>query len=166
VKSSKPSNRVVFLFHEWFGINDYIKREAEQLQNELGAVTVLVLYLYDGKIATTQQEAGRYTAAANEERIKSIIWGAIEYVVARAAIGTIGWFFGGGWSLQASLLAGKHAATCVMYYGMPEKHAEFLKTLIAPVHGIFSKRDGLPQGRRGIQKGDEGCREESACREF
>jgi carboxymethylenebutenolidase len=38
-----------------------------------------------------------------------------------AKIGTIGWCFGGGLSLQASLTAGKQAAATVMYYGMPEE---------------------------------------------
>ena len=28
VKSNKPTDKVLFLFHEWWGLNDYIKQEA------------------------------------------------------------------------------------------------------------------------------------------
>jgi len=55
--------------------------------------------------------------------------GALAYVGKEAKIYTIGWCFGGGWSFQASLLAGKQAAGCVMYYGQPEKDQTKLKAL-------------------------------------
>ena len=40
VKASKATNNVIFLFHEWWGLNDYIQREVENLQKELSNVTV------------------------------------------------------------------------------------------------------------------------------
>ncbi|MCI0708036.1 MAG: dienelactone hydrolase family protein [Ignavibacteriae bacterium] len=142
VKADKPTNNVILLIHEWWGLNDYIQQEAEKLQKALGDVTVLALDLYDKKIATTQEEAPKLMNAVKQERAVAIINGAIQYAGKEARIGTIGWCFGGGWSLQASLLAGKQAGACVMYYGMPEKDVERLKTLNAPVLGIFAKRDG------------------------
>jgi carboxymethylenebutenolidase len=59
----------------------------------------------------------------------------------KAHIATIGWCFGGGWSLQTSLLAGKKAVACVMYYGMPEQDVNKLKTLNADVLGNFANKD-------------------------
>jgi carboxymethylenebutenolidase len=142
IKAAKPTNNYVFVIQEWWGLNDYIKQEAEKIQTELGNVNVLALDMYDGKVATTRDSAGKYMKEAKEERLRAIVNGAIAYAGKDAKIATVGWCFGGGWSLQSSLLAGKQAVACVMYYGMPEKDAAKLKDLNAPVLGLFAKKDG------------------------
>lgn len=73
---------------------------------------------------------------------RAIIQGAISYMGDNARIMTLGWCMGGGWSLQAALLAGKQAAACVVYYGMPEKDRQRLKNLNTDVLFIFAKKDG------------------------
>jgi len=75
------------------------------------------------------------------ERGEAIIKGVISYVGAKANIATIGWCFGGGWSMQASLLAGKQGKACVMYYGMPEEKMEKLKTLNTPILFVWAEKD-------------------------
>jgi len=67
--------------------------------------------------------------------------GAINYAGKNAKIGTVGWCFGGGQSLQATLTAGKQAVATVMYYGMPEDNVERLKTLSNDVLFIFAVKD-------------------------
>jgi carboxymethylenebutenolidase len=141
IKSKTPTNNYIFVFQEWWGLNDYVKKESEALWNDVGNVNVIAVDLYDGKIATTREDAGKYMQSARTERISTIVNAAIRYVGPNARIFTIGWCFGGGWSLQASLMAGKQAAGCVMYYGMPEKDLEKLKTLHADVLGIFANKD-------------------------
>ena len=141
IRSKKPSGQYLFVIHEWWGLNDYIKKESEQIWTDLGNVNVIALDLYDGKIATNREDAGKYMQAVSSERAIAIIKGAIAYSGNSSKIYTIGWCFGGGWSLQASLLAGSQAAGCVMYYGMPEKDPEKLKTLHADVLGIFANKD-------------------------
>jgi carboxymethylenebutenolidase len=136
----KESDSYVFVIHEWWGLNDHIKKEADKIHTDLG-VNVIALDLYDGKVATTREQAGEYMGAVNTDRAKAIINGAIEFAGNNASIGTIGWCFGGGWSLQTALLAGDKAVACVIYYGMPEKDINVLKTLNAPVLGIFAKKD-------------------------
>jgi carboxymethylenebutenolidase len=79
--------------------------------------------------------------AVTTDRASAIIKGAIAYVGPSAKIYTIGWCFGGGWSLQTSLMAGKQAAGCVMYYGMPEKDQSKLRNLNADVLAIFANKD-------------------------
>ncbi|MBS1666040.1 MAG: dienelactone hydrolase family protein [Bacteroidetes bacterium] len=141
IKSKKPSNNYLLVIHEWWGLNDYIKKESEQIWHDLGNVNVIALDLYDKKVARTREDAAKYMQAVTNERAVAIIKGAIAYAGGNAKIYTIGWCFGGGWSLQASLLAGKQADGCVIYYGMPEKDVEKLKTLHADVLGIFGSRD-------------------------
>lgn len=141
LKAEKPSNNYIFVIHEWWGLNDHIKREAEKIYKDLGNVNVIALDLYDRKVATTREEAAQYMQAVKTERAENIIKGAFAYAGKKARIGTIGWCFGGGWSLQAAILAEKQALACVIYYGMPEKNIEKLKKLKANVLGIFANKE-------------------------
>ncbi len=54
---------------------------------------------------------------------------------------TLGWCFGGTWSLQAALLLGERARACVVYYGMPERDVERLRSLKTDVLFVHAKRD-------------------------
>jgi carboxymethylenebutenolidase len=141
LKAKNPTNNYILVVHEFWGLNDFVKKESEKIYNDLGNVNIIDLDLYDGKIATTREDAGKYMQAVKEDRANAIINGAIAYVGPKGRIATIGWCFGGGWSLQATLLAGKQAAGCVMYYGMPEQDIIRLKTLHADVLGNFANKD-------------------------
>ena len=141
ILSNYDTDKYLFVFHEWWGLNDYMKREAAKLFKDLKIVNVIVIDLYDGAVATTKEDAGKMMAALKEERAKAIIQGAIKLTGKKATIATIGWCMGGGWSLQASMMAGAQGVGCVMYYGMPEKDVEKLKTMDADVLGIFAAKD-------------------------
>ncbi len=141
LKSSKKSKKYLFVFQEWWGLNDHIKQEAEKYYSDLGDVNVLAIDMYDGKVATTPEDAGKYMQAAESTRLEAIIKGAMTFAGKKAKIATVGWCFGGGLSLNASLLAGKQAQACVVYYGMPTKEVEKLQTLNTAVLGIFGKED-------------------------
>lgn len=142
VAAETPSANYLLVFHEWWGLTDHIKRETEDLAKALPGVNVIAVDLYDGKIATTADDAGKMMQAVSKERAEFIIKGVLDMAGAGAEVQTIGWCFGGGWSLQAALLAGKQTKGCVMYYGMPEKDTERLKKLNGPVLGIFAMKDG------------------------
>lgn len=139
--TQKRSNKYLLVIHEWWGLNDHIKRQAERYYKELG-VNVVALDLYDGKVASTREEAQQYTQGLDEERAKAIIQGALNMTGKEAKIGTLGWCFGGGWSLQAAILAGEQAEACVIYYGMPEQDVQKLRKLDCDVLRIFAKQDG------------------------
>lgn len=142
VQSVEKSNKYIFVFHEWWGLNDHIKKEADELQSKLGAVNILALDLYDGKIANNREEAAKLMQSNDRSRSLEIIKGAINYVGKNAEVGTIGWCFGGGWSLQASIILGKQGKACVVYYGIIENSPETFRDLQAPVLGIFAEKDG------------------------
>ncbi len=145
IKNKKKTKKWLLVIQEFWGLNDYIKNEAETFAKELGDVNVLALDMYDGKVATTRDSASAYMRSASAARLESIVKGAIAYAGIDAKIYTVGWCFGGGWSLQSTLLAGKQAAGCVMYYGKPEKEIERLKTLNCDVIGFFGNQDkGIP----------------------
>ncbi len=140
--SEKTTEDYILVIHEWWGLNDHIKQEAERLFDNLENANVLALDMYDGRVATTQEEAGKYMQAMSQDRGKAIINGALAYAGEDADIATIGWCFGGGWSLNASIMAGDQGEACVMYYGMPVQDAKALAPLQAPVLGIFAEQDG------------------------
>lgn len=141
LKPAQPTDKVLFVIQEWWGLNDYIKQESDRLFGDLKGVTVMALDMYDGKVATKREDAAAYMQAATIERCEAIVKGALAHVGPNARVATIGWCFGGGWSLRASVLAGKQAAGCVMYYGMPLEKAAELAPLQADVLGIFAGKD-------------------------
>jgi carboxymethylenebutenolidase len=54
-------------------------------------------------------------------------------------VGTIGWCFGGGWSLNASIAEPVNAT--VVYYGRVDRRPDQLGSLEGPVLGHFATRD-------------------------
>ncbi|WP_018342918.1 dienelactone hydrolase family protein [Cytophaga aurantiaca] len=142
IKASSSSNKYVFLIHEWWGLNDYIKKDADKLYADLGGkVNIMALDLYDGKVTSNRDSAAAYMGAANAARIISILNGAFTFAGTKAEIISMGWCFGGGWALQSSILAGDKSKGTVMYYGMTEKDPAKLTSLKGDVLGIFGTKD-------------------------
>lgn len=141
IKAKEATNNYVFVIHEWWGLNDYIKQESEKIYKTLGNVNVIAIDLYDQKVATVKDSAAKYMQSVQTLRAENIINGVIDHAGKKAKIATIGWCFGGGWSMQTSLLAEKKSKACVMYYGMPEEKLEKIKTLKSPVLFVWPKQD-------------------------
>lgn len=132
--------RWLLLFHEWWGLNEFVKNEADQFAKELG-INVLAIDLYDGQLATDAKAAGELMKANDENRSNEIIKGAFGFIGPEANIRTLGWCFGGGWSLKAALLGGQRTRGCVIYYGLPVNDIEKLKTLNSDVIFIHPTQD-------------------------
>lgn len=131
----------VLLVHEWWGLNDQIKAVAAELARE-GYVAVAV-DLYGGNVGTTREEAGQYMKAvkpadATETLEKWISWARANEKTTDN-LGTIGWCFGGGWALNASIAAPTEAT--IVYYGSVDRTADQLKALKGPVMGHFAEKD-------------------------
>lgn len=141
LKAKRETNNWIFVFQEWWGLNDYIKRESEKLYNDLGNVNVIALDMYDGKVTAVREEAQKYMGEFKQDRGNAIVNGALAYAGKSAKVGTIGWCFGGGQSIQAALTSNKQAVACVMYYGMPEDNVDKLKTLNCDVLNIWPTQD-------------------------
>jgi carboxymethylenebutenolidase len=141
VPPKEPSNKVVFLFHEWWGLNDYMKQEAEKWQQELGDVTVYAIDLYDGKVASTPEEAAKYMSEMDAKHARATIEAMLSLIGEGKSVATIGWCLGGTWSFEAALIAGNSAKACVMYYGFPEEDATKVKQLKSDVLYIYGNQD-------------------------
>ncbi len=141
LNTSAETEDVLFVIHEWWGLNDHIKAEAEALAESLGNVRVFALDLYDGKVTDDPDKAGEFMQSVDPSRAEAIVRGALDKVGPEADISTIGWCFGGGWSLRTSILAGDQGEACVMYYGMPVQKADELAPLEADILAIFAEKD-------------------------
>ncbi|MFN5692953.1 MAG: dienelactone hydrolase family protein, partial [Bacteroidota bacterium] len=64
IKSKRPTQNWIFVIQEWWGMNENIIREAEELAAELGNVNVLALDMYDGKVAATPDSAMKLVQGA------------------------------------------------------------------------------------------------------
>ena len=116
VSPVNPSSNYLFVFHEWWGLNDYIKKECERLFTDLGDVNVIAIDLYDNKVADNADSAAAYVKGLQKERAISIIKGAIKFVGKEARIYTIGWCLGGAGACRPACLpdARRKAASCIM----------------------------------------------------
>ena len=140
VRTQADDAPVLLMLHEWWGLNDHIRKEADRLAADLG-VTIWALDLYDGAVAADRETASRLMQSREDSRMSAIVEGALAQIPEDVKIGTIGWCFGGEWSLRSAIQAGKRAQACVMYYGMPVQKADELVALQAPVLGLFAEKD-------------------------
>jgi carboxymethylenebutenolidase len=141
VVGEMENDQYLLVFQEWWGLNNYIKEEADRLSEQLGDVSIIAPDLYEGRVASTREEAKEYMQSAKEERLNEIIDVVLKKTTAGSEIATIGWCFGGGWSLKAALTAGNRAVACVMYYGMPVQDVSQLKKLSTDVLFIYGEKD-------------------------
>jgi carboxymethylenebutenolidase len=131
----------VLLIHEWWGLNDQIKAVTAELAQQ--GFLALAVDLYDGKVATTAEDANAYRTAVDATAATEALVAWVAYLRAHPGgngkVGTVGWCFGGGWSLNASLATPVDAT--VVYYGSVAKTAEELAPLAGPVLGHFGTLD-------------------------
>ena len=144
IPAKKKSNKWLIVIQEWWGLNNQIKMEADQYYKDLGDMNVIAVDMYDGKVAATPDSAMKLMRGADMNRMTAIVQGAIKHAGAKASIYSVGWCFGGMWSLETAILAGPQAKGSVMYYGRPETNMEKLKSIQCDIIGFFGNKDQSP----------------------
>lgn len=130
----------VLIVHEWWGLNDHIRAQADILAKQ--GYRVLAIDLYDGKVTSDAAVAGKLMEAVNQDQANAKLKAALAALKApNRKLATLGWCFGGGQSLQATLADPGAVSATVIYYGLLVTDVAVLKTLNGPVLGIFAKRD-------------------------
>ena len=131
----------VLLVHEWWGLNDQIKSVAADLAAE--GYVALAIDLYGGEVANTASQAKALMNQVNGAVATDTVGAWADWLRARGDVtgklGTVGWCFGGGWSLNTALARPVDAA--VVYYGRVNKSAVDLAALDGPMLGHFATRD-------------------------
>ena len=137
----------IIVIHEWWGLNDWVKEQAQKLAAQ--GYVALAVDLYRGKVATNPEEAHELVRGVPEDRANRDLEAAFQYLqsqpnVKKDRIGTIGWCWGGGYALNLALAEPKLAAV-VINYGHLATDQNSLKKINAPILGLFGARDrGIP----------------------
>ena len=134
----------VIMIHEWWGLNDNIRAMAERLAAE-GNI-VLAVDLFRGDAATTPEAARQLMlrAVENSDSVRSNLEQAYAFVTKTAGaprVASLGWCFGGGWSLNTALLFPQELDAAVIYYGQVTDDEERLASLEVPILGLFGSED-------------------------
>ena len=138
----------IIVIHEWWGLNDCVRSVADRLAG-LGYI-VLAVDLYGGKIAATPADARKMMldVVENPEDARENIRQAYQFLEETAgapSIGSLGWCFGGGWSLNTALLFPDELDATVIYYGQVTDDEAKLEPMNVPILGIFGAKDkGIP----------------------
>ena len=133
----------IVMVHEWWGLNDNIREMAQLLASEGYVVFAVDLY---GEVATTPERAGALAGGVRSDQASATkkLRVAVSYLRSlpevNGRIGSIGWCFGGGQSLQLALSGEKLDAT-VIYYGQLTDDKDQLRKISWPVLGIFGEAD-------------------------
>lgn len=146
---SKPTAQgefpAVVMIHEWWGLNDNIKEMAKKLASQ--GYIVLAVDLYNNQVGTTSEEARKLVTSFDSIEGIENMNSAITYLKTEHSvqnIGSIGWCFGGGQSLNLAINNSDLDAT-VMYYGQVSSDSESLSKISWPILGIFAEKDqGIP----------------------
>lgn len=146
VPAGKGPFPAMVLIHEWWGLNDQIRAEAERFAR--AGYVALAVDLYEGTVASTPNEARAAMGKVKPDTALANLNGAVAYLQKHGAvkpdrIGSVGWCFGGGQSLQLALHNAALAAA-VIYYGRLESDPERLKQISCPVLGQFGAEDSHP----------------------
>jgi carboxymethylenebutenolidase len=138
----------VIMIHEWWGLNDNIRAMADRLAGE--GYIVLAVDLYDGQIAESAEAAREHMLSVVEqpdfasENIRQA-YAFLSEIAGAPRIGSLGWCFGGGWSLNTAILFPDDLDAAVIYYGQVTDDVDRLLPLNVPILGLFGAEDtGIP----------------------
>lgn len=133
----------VILIHEWWGLNDNVRAMADRLAGE--GYMVLAVDLYNGEVAESREAARSLMLEVVEERevAEDNIRSAYAFLETAGAprIGSMGWCFGGGWSLSTAQLFPDALDASVIYYGQVTDDEDKLRSVSAPILGLFGAAD-------------------------
>jgi carboxymethylenebutenolidase len=144
-----PAGRkpAVVVIQEWWGLNDFVKRKADELAKQ--GYVALAPDLYRGKVATDSDTAHQLMRGMPEDRAMRDLKGAVAWLRARsdvntARIASVGWCMGGGYSLSLAL-AEPTLSGAVLYYGRLVTDDATIASLKPPLLGNFGGKDqGIP----------------------
>lgn len=137
----------LIVIHEWWGLNDWIRYNADAFANK--GYAALAIDLYRGKSTSKSDEAHELMRGLPPDRVTKDLQAAYSFLqnnhkVDKKRIGVIGWCMGGGYALQAATILPKLKAA-VMNYGSLISDPANIKKIGCPLLGIFGETDrGIP----------------------
>jgi len=136
----------VIVVQEWWGLNDWVKEQADSLAAH--GYVAFAADLYHGKVAYDAGTAHQLMSGLTDEDAMATLHAAADFMRSREdvraqAIGVIGWCMGGKYAIRLAA-ADPGIRACVMYYGAPISDETAIHGLQAAVLGNFGAEDQGP----------------------
>src|SRR6266567_1705690 len=132
----------VIVIQEWWGLAPHIQDVADRFAR-LG-YRALAPDLWDGKLTTNPDEAGRMLMALDVDDAAKKLRGAAAALHAHGAhgkLGVVGFCMGGQLALYAATAMPDDIGACVNFYGIHPKVKPDYARLKAPVLAMFGAKD-------------------------
>lgn len=141
--AKKTSGIGIIVIHEWWGLNDNIRHWTDRLAKD--GYAALAVDLYGGVVAKTPDEAMAAMKAVDDKKALATLLAAHDFLekderILATKTGSIGWCFGGAWSLRLAMNEPDLDAA-VIYYGHLVTNPDELKNIKAEILGNFGNRD-------------------------
>jgi carboxymethylenebutenolidase len=142
----------VVIVHEWWGLTDWIKENAERLAGE--GYVALAVDLYGGKVTTSRDEAHELSRALDPQEAVADLKGGVAYLKTLSFVardqkqGAIGWCLGGLYSRLLSQSSDAIGPTVICYGSVTTDPEQIAKLKGKPILGIFGFEDrGIPPAK-------------------
>jgi len=143
VPAGEGTHPGVIVVHEWWGLTDWVKQQADSLARN--GYVALAVDLYGGRVAHDEGTAHQLMNSLDQAQAVNQLRAGADFLRSRSdvraqALGVIGWCMGGGLGIHlAAEDPGIRAA--VMYYGAPLTDPRQIESLQAAVLGNFGADD-------------------------
>jgi carboxymethylenebutenolidase len=133
----------IVVIHEWWGLNDWVKEQASKLADQ--GYVALAVDLYRGQVADNSDMAHELSRGVPQDRALRDLHAAFEFLqsqpnVKKNRIASIGWCWGGGYSLDVALQEPTLAAA-VINYGSLVTDPPSIQKIHAAILGNFGAKD-------------------------
>jgi carboxymethylenebutenolidase len=140
VAGPQDAGECVVLVHDWFGVSPFYTDAADRLAQQ--GYCVVAVDLYNGRAATSHDEAGALLATLNADVAAAKIDAAVRFLGDRPRkIAVMGFSMGARHALTAAL-RNKSVRATVLWYGDTSKDTDQLANLSGPVLVVAGSKDG------------------------
>jgi len=145
--ASSGKKPALVVIHEWWGLNDWTKKKADEFAQK--GYVALAPDLYRGKVTSDPDVAHQLMRGMPDDRALRDMKAAVTYLKSRpdvdaSKIGAVGWCMGGGLALDLAV-AEPTLAGAVIYYGHLMTEPATIASLKVPLLGNFGGKDqGIP----------------------
>lgn len=134
----------VVVVQEWWGLNDHVKDICDRFA--AAGFAALAPDIYQGKLATSPNEAGKLMMALEIQEAEKNLNGAIQALLSHPSctsktVGVVGFCMGGQLAMYAAATNPEQVSVCVNFYGIHPNVKPPYSQLKAAVLGLFGEKD-------------------------
>lgn len=144
-----PSGPGLVVLHEWWGLNDDMRRLVERFAS--AGLVALAPDLYDGESTTDDARAAVLSSELKTERAMEIVAACVEELARRTGrkVGVTGFCLGGALSFAAAASV-PSLACAVPFYGSARPDYMVAERMACPIQAHFAEHDRFVSSDRAV----------------